>query len=207
LAAVALVARRDGLRGAQRFVRRAMAVRGRAQFRWLAASAIMPLAVYVAAWGLQRAQGLPIPPPTFAWASALGLTGLFLISAAFEELGWTAFALARLEPSTGPIPAAIIIGAAWAIWHFAPLAQAHRTVGWIGAWTVGTIAARVVMSELYVRSGRCAVTAILFHAAVDVGWQLYPVRGSAYDPALTGVVMAVLAVIVAFGGPGRVLAR
>ena len=126
-------------------------------------------------------------PGEFAGFKARGAAG--------EELGWTGFALPALRARLSPLPAALVLGAVWAVWHFIPLVEAHRAPGWIAWWTLGTVANRVVMVWLYERAGRSLSGQVVVHAMSNLCWQLYPVQGSWFDPRIHGLVMAALAAI------------
>jgi membrane protease YdiL (CAAX protease family) len=194
VAAVILVIRCEGFKAGGRLAARVFnAGRGPRTAWWLALSLTAPFAVNAAALAVQMAERLAVPSPAIGPVSTLALAALFLTSAAFEEIGWTAYALTRLAPSLGTLRSGLLIGAVWALWHYVPLAQAGRSPGWIAWWTLGTIAARVAMTFVSTRTTATVLSAVLFHAMIDLSWQLYPAHGSAYDPALSGSVMAALA--------------
>jgi CAAX protease family protein len=87
------------------------------------------------------------------------------------------------------------------------LAQAHRAVTWVAWWTVGTVAARVIMVWLYNNTGRSVFAVALFHMSQNVTWQLYPLHGSYFDPHITGPILAVVASVAVVGWGPQTLAR
>lgn len=163
---------------------------------------LMPL-VMVLSFGVLRLTGVPVPVPQLAVLPALLLCVLFFISALAEELGWSGYAIDPMQDRWGALPASVALGVMWAVFHYAALVQAHRSVAWIVWWSVGTVAARVLIVWLYNNTGRSVFAATLFHMTIDVTWQLFPVHGSYYDPRVTGSITAVVAVIVVIWGQRR----
>ncbi len=162
---------------------------------WLPILLISP-AVAVAAFVVQRASGSGIPDPNFAVAGSLALAALFLAGALSEELGWSGFALDPLQARWGPLPAGLAVGAAWAVWHYPALLQAHRAWDWIAWWTLGTVSLRLIMVWLYNRTGGSVFGAAVVHAVSNLCWQLFPVQGSWFDPRIHGLLMAAVAAFV-----------
>ncbi|WP_169789174.1 CPBP family intramembrane glutamic endopeptidase [Nonomuraea candida] len=105
-------------------------------------------------------------------AAAPLLFAVFLVSAAAEEAGWTAYATDPLRRRLGALGAAVVLGAVWGVWHLVPLAQAGRSP----AWTfLGTVAARVIMVWVYRGSGgNVPSAAVVFHAMLNVVPSLLP---------------------------------
>lgn len=202
LAACLLVGAGQGRAALAALLRRLIRPPPRGARRWLALGLLLPLAVDLAALALQRRLGLPVPPPRPDPGRVLLLLAMFLPAAAAEELGWTAYALDPLRRRFGGRAAALVLGLAWAAWHLVPLLQAGRPPGWIAWWSLGTVAARVVLVWLVCRAGGNALVAVAFHAMGNTGWQLYPVQGSFYDRALTGTAMASLALACLAAGSG-----
>lgn len=67
---------------------------------------------------------------------------------------------------------------------------------------LGTVAARIIIVWLYNNAGSSVFVAALFHTTINVTWQLFPIQGSFYDPRVTGLITAAVAVIiVAVWGP------
>ena len=128
-----------------------------------------------------------------------GPSGCFWASlqAAFaRQLGWSGYAVDPLQDELGAFMAAMAEGVVWAAWHFIPLAEAHRSIGFVAWWTVNTIAMRVVIVWLYNNTGRSVFMAALLHAMSNLTWQLFPVNGSFYDPRVTAPITALVAVLV-----------
>jgi hypothetical protein len=66
------------------------------------------------------------------------------------------------------------------------------------------VALRVIIVWLYNNSGKSVFVATLFHALVNLTWQLFPVNGSYYDPRVTGLITAGVALLIVFlWGPRR----
>jgi membrane protease YdiL (CAAX protease family) len=111
-----------------------------------------------------------------------------------EEIGWTGYATEPLLQRRGALATSLLLGAIWASIHFIPLRQAHRSVEWITWWTLGTISYRVIMTWLYVHSGRSLFGAAIFHTMINLSWQLFPVNGSHYDPRIFSLIAFTFAV-------------
>ena len=67
------------------------------------------------------------------------------------------------------------------------------------------MANRVLITWLYNNTGGSVFVAVLFHAMINVTWQLFPINGSYYDPRVTGLITAAVAVIVVIGWGPRTL--
>ncbi len=132
---------------------------------------------------------------------------VFFVGALGEELGWSGYAIDPLQDRWGAFRASILLGLVLAAWHLVPLLQADRPPTWIAWWCVSTVASRVLYTWLYNNTGKSIFGAALFHAMSNVSWQLFPIRGSHYDPRLTGLVVTVTtAIITVLWGP-QTLAR
>jgi len=87
-----------------------------------------------------------------------------------------------------------------------PLVQVHRSPAWIAWWCLGTVTARVLMVWLYNNIGKSVFAMAVFHTTINVTWQLFPIRGSYWDPRVNGVIMAIAAVVVVVVWGPRTLA-
>ncbi|HWA62504.1 MAG TPA: CPBP family intramembrane glutamic endopeptidase [Caulobacteraceae bacterium] len=194
-AALILAWRQGGPAGARALLARAVdAGRVRPRSWWLLLVLLAPAALAIA-WAAMRLAGRAIPLPAVAAGPSLAMLAIFLVAAVCEELGWSGYAVDPLQARLGALPAALVIGGVWAIWHFVPLLQAHRAPVWIAWWTLGTVATRVIMVWLYNHTGRSVAGEAVFHAMSNLAWQLFPVRGSFYDPAFGAPVLAGIALL------------
>jgi membrane protease YdiL (CAAX protease family) len=122
----------------------------------------------------------------------------FFVAELGEELGWSGYAIDRMQTGCNALVAAVLLGAIWALWHFVPLAQAHRPAGWIAWWSLGTLSLRVLIVWLYNNTGKSVFAASLLHASANVGTITF---GAVYDPHITSLVLtAIAAAVTAFWG-------
>jgi hypothetical protein len=111
-----------------------------------------------------------------------------------------------LQARWGALGAGLLLGLVCATWHVVPLVQARRAPVWIAWWALGTLALRVLTEWHYNNTGRSVAAAALFHATQNLAWQLFPDRGSHYDPRVTGLVLTGVAVaVVAVSRPGTLM--
>jgi membrane protease YdiL (CAAX protease family) len=66
------------------------------------------------------------------------------------------------------------------------------------------------MTWLYIHSGKSVFAAAVFHAMINLSWQLFPNNGSFYDPRVFGLITlgfaTILYAIDRFRSPGKVQA-
>ena len=206
LAALILLGHVSGIGSALVLLGRALDPRRvRARVWYLPALLLMPLIIAVA-FGVTRLTGVAIPAPHIAPVHALLLCALLFGAALGEELGWSGYATDRLQQRWNALQTGLLLGSVWAIYHYVALLQAHRSIGWIAWWTLGTLAARIIITWLYNNANQSVLIATLFHMTINVTWQLYPVNGSHYDPRTTGLITAIVAgAIVLTTGPGTLI--
>jgi membrane protease YdiL (CAAX protease family) len=206
LAASILVYREDGTGGIRRLLARVVRARGIKPIWYVPIILVMP-AIYLLAYGLQHLLGRPLPAPQSSFLTVLILCGVFFIAAAAEEAGWTGYALDPLQARRGALPAAIVLGLVWALFHLVADLQGPHGLGWIAWHRFGAVALRVLTVWAYNNTGASVLAAVLLHATDNVGWQLTPINGSSYDPALTAPITAAAAVVVSFLWGPKTLAR
>jgi membrane protease YdiL (CAAX protease family) len=171
LSAVTIVARRSGFRGLGEFI--GQAFRWRAGIQWYAAALLAPAAIRIGVLYVHVMKGGTFPdlsdptrwlaiPSTFVLVLLIGgPTG--------EEFGWRGFLLQRMQPVTGMLWAAILIGVITAFWHL-PLfwipgtAQSHLP---FDIFFVRTIALSIVSTWLYNGTRRSLLFVLLFHASLN----------------------------------------
>ena len=107
----------------------------------------------------------------FSWSMlALLPVAMFLDAGALlEENGWRGFALPVLLRTHGPLAASLMVGLAWASWHFPVKFDAFIDYGtwgalaYLGAFTVKIVAISVVMTFFWARAGQATLLAIVMH--------------------------------------------
>jgi membrane protease YdiL (CAAX protease family) len=206
-AAVILIRREGGSAGVATFLRRSFDYQRIPSKRWYVPTILLlPLAM-LAMYGVMRLLDRPLPDPTIQWLAVPLLLAVFFISALAEELGWSGFALEPLQQRWGALGASLVLGAAWSVWHFIPLAQVGRSPEWIAWWTVYAVASRVLYTWIYNNTDRSVFAVALFHAMANVSWQLFPNDGSHFDPQIAGLVVTAIALLVTTAWGPRTLTR
>jgi len=126
----------------------------------------------------------------------------FFIAALCEELGWSGYAIDRVQNRWGALQASLILGIVWAVWHIIPYFEDGDSLSWIFWMCIFTVAARVIITWLYNNSGKSVSETILFHTMINVSTFLFPIYGSFYNPEITGIItMAAAVIIVILWGP------
>jgi len=167
---------------------------------------LMPV-VTLLSYRLTGRMGLPLPTPHFPIFFLPGFFLVAVVAALGEELGWSGYVIDPLQDRWNALIAAVLVGLVWAVWHWVALIQAHRPPAWIAWWSVGTVARRVLIVWLYNNTGKSVFAAALFHAMSNVGWQLFPIYGSHWDPRIDGLITTFVATIVTVVWGPRTLAR
>jgi len=207
LAAMILEYRRAGSAALVALLKRAGDYRRIDRAIWLAPIFLLAPAIMVASYFVMWAMAWPLPPFELQLTRAVALLAVFFVTGLAEELGWSGYAIDPLQARYGALNGALMVGAMWAAWHLIPLLQVGRTLDWIAAWTLGTIALRVLTVWLYNNTGRSVFAAAVFHATCNLSWQLFPIDGSAYDARITGPFEAIVAMVVIAMWGARTLTR
>jgi membrane protease YdiL (CAAX protease family) len=156
-------------------------------------------------------------PDSFEWSwswtvLAMVPVAMFDAGALLEENGWRGFVLPTLLRTRGPLVASIVVGVAWAAWHFPVKFDAFLEYGvggavaYLTAFTVKLVAVSVVMTWFWAQAGQTTLLAIAMHGlsndAARVGgvvdgatWQVAAV--SELDLAAPYLVVAVVVVLLA----------
>ncbi|MGO9934541.1 MAG: type II CAAX prenyl endopeptidase Rce1 family protein [Steroidobacteraceae bacterium] len=195
LAASILVTREQGFKAVKSLLARALDYKGVAPKFWYAPLLLLNPAIFILSYFALRALGTPVPAPQILILPTLALCVVFFVSAFGEELGWSGYAVDSMQCRWGALRASLMLGGIWAMFHFVALAQAHRSVEWITWWSLWTVAQRVVMVLLYNGTRKNIFAVILAHASSNVCWQLFPIRGTFFDPRVTGLITALVAMV------------
>ena len=195
LAALILTYKHDRIPGVLQLLRRSFDFKRIKNKYWFLLILLINPAIAVFAYRIMRDVGISLPNPTPWTLAVFPLFILLFIAALGEEIGWTGYATEPLLDRWGTLMGGLWLGVFWSLIHFIPLRQVHRSVDWIAWWSLGTISYRLIMTWLYVHSGRSLFGAAMFHAMINLAWQLFPVNGSHYDPRIFGLITLVVAVV------------
>lgn len=135
---------------------------------WLVTTLLLALLVRLAMSGVALWLGLipAIQVRPASPAQLLLLAAIFLIAALPEELGWRGYALPRLLQRHSALFASLVIGLAWGVLHLALLLPGMMNAGAPLLPTFMQIVGfSVLVTWLYVNSGRNLGLTTLFHAA------------------------------------------
>lgn len=207
IAALILVYRENKTTGVTELLKRSFDYKRIRAKVWYAPIVLLMPGVMVLEYGLLRLMGSPVPTPQFPVLAPLVLFLAFFIAALGEELGWMGYVIDPMQDRSNALQASILLGLAWAAWHIIPVVQAGRSPAWIAWWCLATVAQRVLIVWLYNNTGKSVFAAAVYHAMMNVSWQLFPIDGSYYDPRITGLIVAVAAVIVTVVWGPKTLAR
>lgn len=154
IAAIAVRAVEDGIGGVGALL--SQVLRWRAGPGWYAVALLLPMSltvlatvIWAVATGSRPGRWLPLPTafqilalPLFPWG---------------EEIGWRGFAQPRLQAGLAWLPASVVVGVMWGLWHQWPLltfsANGPDPVG-LGLFFVYIISEAILIGWVYNRGGR-----------------------------------------------------
>lgn len=89
-----------------------------------------------------------------------------------EEVGWRGFALPRMQAKYTAWKSALLIGAAWALWHLPLFAfsagMSSMGLGGAVGWFFSILTGSVLMTWLFNASGGSVLAVALFHGVLDI---------------------------------------
>jgi membrane protease YdiL (CAAX protease family) len=181
-AAITLIVKRHGWKEAWAFIKQGFNFKVKPIY--LALAILIPLVIHTIAhylsplFGLEVAKtllpdNLPVPP------IVLAIPYFFLmliIGGGQEEFGWRGYALDPLQEKFGTIPASLLIGLIWGLWHL-PLwimpGDGHSSYPYI-AFVIMTTSISLVYSWLYNASGKMLIVTLFLHAMSNTAAPLIP---------------------------------
>jgi uncharacterized protein len=194
-AALILVTREQGAKGARALLVRAFDYKSITPKIWYAPLLLLNPTIFVLSYAVLNVLGRPAPTPNIQILPAFALCLVFFVAALGEELGWSGYAIDPMQYRWGELRASLLLGAIWAALHFVPLSHADRSLVWISWWSLWTVAQRVIMVRIYNRTRKRILGTILLHASTNVSWQLFPIHGSFFDPSVTGLITTFAAIL------------
>ena len=181
-AALILVVTQNGWKEGWRFFRRAFDLKVKPIF--LIAAFGVPLVIHLAAHYIAPLLGFPVAATLFP--AELNIPSIIIaipyfllmlvIGGGQEEFGWRGYAQEPLQKRLGVVPASLLIGLVWGLWHL-PLwimpGDGHSTYSYI-AFLLMTVSISVVYGWLYNASHQKLSTVMIFHAMSNTAAPLLP---------------------------------
>ncbi len=144
----------------------------------------LPLLIHLIAHYLALALGLDVaktlfPSEVSVAPIVLAIPYFFLmliLGGGQEEFGWRGYAQEPLQEKIGVIPASLVIGLIWGIWHL-PLwfmaGDLHSAYSFL-AFVMMTTSISIIYAWLYNSSGKNLIVVIFFHAMSNTAAPLIP---------------------------------
>jgi membrane protease YdiL (CAAX protease family) len=182
LVALALVIKQHGWQGGWKFFRQAFDLKVKPIL--LIAAFIIPLIIHILSHYLAPLLGFPVADTLFP--AEMGIPSILIaipyfflmliIGGGQEEFGWRGYAQEPLQKHMGVIPASLLIGLVWGLWHL-PLwvmpGDGHSTYPYI-AFLIMTTSISIIYGWLYNASNQKLITVIIFHAMSNTAAPLLP---------------------------------
>ena len=134
--------------------------------RWLAVLLIPPAGILAVLGGLSLGVSSQFTPQFFIFGIAAGVVAGFC-----EEIGWTGFAYPQMRARFGWLPAALLLGVLWGLWHLPVVdslgaASPHGSYWpeFFAAFIAVLIAIRVLIAWTYEHTGSLRMAQLL-HAS------------------------------------------
>lgn len=157
--------------GGVRHLRPLLAQLGRWRVRphWYLLALAGPLAIFGLAAALTIATGAAadIVPRVDPIQLVVTLATTLVLVGLFEEVGWRGYALPQLQQRMGSLPAALVLGLIWALWHLPELISDSSGQRPAAPFAIMVLAQSVLLTWLYLRTAGSLPIVIVAHAAID----------------------------------------
>ncbi len=182
LAAMTLVSREEGKRGIKLFFTKAFDFQIKPLYLILAI--FLPLVIHWLSHYLAIVVGLDVAQTLFPAEISVSPVLLavpyfilmLIIGGGQEEFGWRGYAQEPLQERFGVIPASLIIGVVWGLWHlplwFMP-GDLHSAYSFF-AFVMMTTSISLIYGWLYNSSGKKLIVVLFFHAMNNTAAPLIP---------------------------------
>ncbi len=141
--------------------------------------------------------------PNNTWQIFAILVAVSFIVPIFEEAGWRAFAIPRLQEKFSALVTGLVIGAIWSLWHlpsFFTVGSDHYGMPFL--WFLMTIVSiSILMVWIMKHTNQSVLMTILFHGSIILTGHFLPTQlayqtGNTLALWLTGGLLAAVAMVV-----------
>jgi membrane protease YdiL (CAAX protease family) len=154
IAAMIVAYRDEGFEGNKKLFRKLKYWKFEAKW-YLIALLLLSLSILVSLFGMSFFSQSYTPAFSFSI-----LTFAVLLSALWEEIGWTGFALPRMLKRYGPLKTALMLGVIHTFWHLAAdywgasafYGNLYRYLAHFTLWMIGLIILRIIIVWIYIRT-------------------------------------------------------
>lgn len=90
------------------------------KYLWYGISVLLACSLAMLTYGIVSLRQPELPPPMVPATNLLAFPAaclFFFITASTEEVGWMGYAFDRMQNRRGTVPAALLLGTFWALWH------------------------------------------------------------------------------------------
>jgi uncharacterized protein len=201
VAALALVLTTMGGAGLRRWLRGLC--RWRLRWRWYVGPLLAPPLILAAGVLAHRAfggrTGTSEHDPALWWMIPAILAVVLVVGGPIgEEFGWRGYALPRLQRLMGPVPASLLLGLVWGLWHLPrmidPTAVQHQVPWWI---FLGQVLVTSVFHTWLLNSTTSVVPVLALHASFNTSVGLLPVIPATVGSSAPAVISLGIATIAA----------
>lgn len=182
--------------------------------RWYLVALLLPAAFCLSAVDLHVLLGGVAPrlysPVLWYLLPIYFLLVLLFVGPMTEEIGRRWYALPILQAERSALPASLILGSSWALWHL-PLAWTGET-SWPGLpfplFALAIVALAILFTWAYNGAGGSLLIVLLLHTAINFTLTLVPVQPTDTMPLRTcvigvGLLWAAAIVVVIAAGPAH----
>jgi uncharacterized protein len=169
----------------------------------LAVCVLLPLACLPLAIALFAASGAPVPTlskinlSAYFYAAFIGKG--FLGPGLYEEIGWRGFVLPCLQRRHSALASSLVVGLAWALWHF-PVFVYQSPFPWryLALFIPEVMVLSVIFTWAFNTTGGSLLAVILLHGAINArqylaDWHVLP------DTATTQILEGMPFLLIAVG--------
>ncbi len=151
--------------------------------------------------------------PENTWQIFAILVAVSLIVPIFEEGGWRAFAIPRLQEKYSALVSGLVMGVIWSVWHlpsFFTVGSDHYGMPFL--WFLMTlVSVSILMVWIMNHTNQSALMTILFHASIVLTGHFLPTQlayqtGNTIALWLTGGLLAAITMaVILYEGPERLV--
>ena len=138
--------------------------------------------------------------PQFSFRMDMQRVGLIMLLSLGEEVGWRGYALPQLAIRHNWTRASLIVGIAWALWHYPGYLVgfgAPQEIPFLvfATWVTG---ASFLFTWPYLKSNRNLWSAVLMHGGANIALGALPIMPGAAGTQATFYILTALVVLIAF---------